>query len=171
MSRQPATVLGARQPLRRPVAKLHRGNFSTHHLAGEKIALHKIAKRRANAILPRRHNGGMRNRDAHGMTEQRRHGKPIGNAAHHGGFRERPHKAQPRIPRLEESRHHEEHGHPNQHQRGHALHLHQPNALHLIVGGDLQRRRPNRGRTNRRRRSRCCRARHRVWHRRHRVSG
>ena len=141
MSGQATAVLRLRHPLCRAVAKIHRGDLGCHHVAREEVALHEVAERRSDAVLARGHDRGVWNRDAQRMTEQRRHGKPVGDASHHGGFGEGTHKAEPRIPGFEPARDREQQRHAHQHQRGDALHPNQPNALEFVVRCDLQRRR------------------------------
>ena len=78
------------------------------HLAREEIALHEIAERRADAVLARRHDGRVRDGNAQRMPEERGHGEPVGDAAHHRGLGKGAHVAQPRKARLVHAREHEQ---------------------------------------------------------------
>jgi len=138
---QSPAVLGAGQPLRAALSELHGRELAGHHFAREEVALHEVAERGADAVLARRHDGRVRNGDAERMAEERRHREPVGNAAHHGGLGEGAQVAQPWIARFEQAGHDEHRCDHHEHDGGHALHLHQPDATDLVVGGDAQRRR------------------------------
>ena len=93
--------VGAR-PAMRPHAVLD-------HVARQEVPLHERAERAADAILLRRHDRRVRNRNAERMAEERRDREPVGEPADHRRFHRRAHDAEPRLARLERARDDEQH--------------------------------------------------------------
>ena len=73
------------------------GEPLVEHLAGQEVGLHELAERATDLILAMRDDRRVRDGDAEWMPEQRRHGEPVGQRAHHRGLGERSHVADPAV--------------------------------------------------------------------------
>jgi len=109
-------------PFRQSPADLRGAQTVLDHLAREEISLDERAERAANAILARRHDGGVWDWDSKGMTEQRRHREPVGEATDHRRFRGRTENAEPREARFERARDDEDDRRRDEQQRRATLH-------------------------------------------------
>ena len=78
------------------------------------------------------------------MTEERRHGKPIGKPADHRGFHRRADDADPRVVHLERARDDEQHRRADKQQRRAALHLVELRLARGLVVQNLHRARTGR---------------------------
>ena len=133
---------------------LHRPQTMLDHIAREKVSLDECAKGSSDAIFFRRHNRGVRNRNAQRMSEERRHGEPVGQTAHHSRLCRRADDGKPRPARFERASDDEQHGRENEQTGGAALHRVERFLPRCLVGEG-----GNRSRTRRGLRGRICRAR------------
>src|SRR5512146_2741440 len=106
-------------------------------VAREEVALDERAERSADAVLSRRHDRRVRNRNAERMTEQRCDGKPVGEPTDHGRFHRRAHDAEPREPGLEHASDGEQYGCGNEKERRTALHRIELRLTRRLVVHDL----------------------------------
>ena len=89
VARDRARVVGVGQPFGETPPDLHRPQTMLDHLAREKIPLDERAERSSDAILFRRHDRRVRNRNAERMPEERGDGEPVGQPADHARFHRR----------------------------------------------------------------------------------
>ena len=104
VARDLANVLRTRQPLRESFGDVEAPQSIRDYLTRQEILLHERSQRTPDAVLTRRYDRRVRNGNAQGMAEERRHSEPIGESTHHRRFRCRAEDAEPRVPRLEQPR-------------------------------------------------------------------
>ena len=91
----PLGMCGLRQPLTQPAGHLRVAQLGLHHLRRQEVLPHEGAQALAELVLLALDDRGVRDRDAQRMLEQRGHGEPVGQRAHHAGLRGRADVADP----------------------------------------------------------------------------
>ena len=88
---QIAHPLRRTQVLANPARRIQRLDTRQQHRLVEKLVAHELRQVVGNALLVARNDGRVRNRNAHGMAEQRRDGKPVRQRSHGCRFGKRRH--------------------------------------------------------------------------------
>lgn len=84
---------GLGQPLGQPAGGIETLQLGQHLRRAEKVVAEEVGQLLADAVLVAGDDGGVRDRQAEGVAEQRHHRKPVGHRTHHGGLRKRGHIA------------------------------------------------------------------------------
>ena len=103
---------------------------------GNKMVLDEIAQTRGDTVLAVRDDGGVPQRDAERIAEQRDDGEPVGNRADHRGLGECFHVAPGRMLAVARTGNREQHAGDEQQADGDALH-HAQAAAAVGVFGDV----------------------------------
>ena len=134
LARDELGVVGAAQPRARRRGDLRRFELRAHDRALEEVRLDELAEAPPDLVFALRDDRGVRDRDAEGVAEQRRHGEPVGEGADHAALRGRAHIAEPRVAVLQGEGDDEHDRHEHQRPEGHTLHEPERPAP-LLVGG------------------------------------
>jgi hypothetical protein len=108
--------------VRRALRHPHRLEVGGEHGGGEEVVLQEVAEDAADAVLLRRDDGGVRDRQAQRPAEQRGDGEPVGDASHQRGLGGGTHHGEPGVRRFEQPRHDEHQQRHAEEPRGDALH-------------------------------------------------
>ncbi len=93
-------MLAVGEPPGRALGGMHAAQVRRDHLTRQEVVLHEVAEDLPDALFARGDDGGVRDRQAERMPEQRRDREPVGQAAHERRFGGRPHVAEPGVERL-----------------------------------------------------------------------
>src|SRR5919201_3299691 len=100
MARDEPAVLRLTDPAREVLGDAERLELGLDDLARQEVALHEAAEAPPDAVLARRDDGGVRDRDAERVPEERGDGEPVGEPADHRRLGGSAHGAEPRGTRL-----------------------------------------------------------------------
>ena len=130
--RQLPRLLWLRQPLAQPGRRVEHLQPCQQVLRFQEVVAHERGQAVGDARLVARDDGGVRDRQAQRVAEQRHHREPVGQRAHRGRFAERRHPG-PHALVAHRVAEHEAGDHGQQHRHGDGLHPAQLGAAR--VGG------------------------------------
>ena len=111
------------QPITETFTDVGTGQAFVQHLARQEVGLHELAERATDLVLAMRNDRGVRDGYAERMSEERRHGEPIGQRADHRRLGEGPEVDRPMHDAPAAPGDEEQDRHSDEKRRGDDLHL------------------------------------------------